>query len=338
MTTRATLELDGRLKMLRDWLQDNLETPMQRIVPLASDASFRRYFRVHCGDTTYVAMDAPPEKESCEPFVAIAKTFHKLGLNVPVIYAENVEHGFLLLTDFGDQLYLDALTPRTCNTLYQKAFDDLMLLQSCQNFEGYVLPKFDAALYLEEMSWFRDWYLERLLKISLTHSESVALDNIYSMLIQDALLQPQVCVHRDYHSRNLMLINEKSQPGILDFQDAVLGPITYDLLSLLRDCYIDWPPEQVQKWASVFHKQALQAGLLDEEEPKQFMRWFDWIGLQRNLKCIGIFARLSERDHKSSYLQYIPRVIKYAVDVCDRYPEFADLKSLLNKKIRRVEK
>lgn len=332
MTTRVTPGLDERLKMLRDWLQDNLEMPMQKIVPLTGDASFRRYFRVHCGDTTYVAMDAPPKKESCKPFIAIAKTFYKLGLNVPVIYAEDVEHGFLLLTNFGDQLYLNALTPKTCHNLYQKAFDDLLLIQSCQDVEGYVLPKFDGTLYLEEMSWFRDWYLKNFLKVSLNNAELAALDNVYSLLIEDALSQPQVCVHRDYHSRNLMVVDDNIQPGILDFQDAVWGPITYDLLSLLRDCYIDWPSKQVEKWVLTFQKQAIQAGLLHEQNPKQFIRWFDWIGLQRNLKCIGIFARLHERDHKSEYLQYIPRIIKYAEGVCDRYPEFANLRPLLNKK------
>lgn len=332
MTTCPTSDLNERLEMLKDWLQGNLESPVQRVLPLPGDASFRRYFRVYCGNSTYVAMDAPPEKESCKPFVAIARSFYKLGLNVPVIYAEDIKRGFLLLTDFGDQLYLDALTPKTCHNLYQKAFDDLLLIQSCHNIEDYVLPKFDAALYIDEMSWFRDWYLQHFLKVSLSNSELAALDHIYSLLIDDALSQPQVCVHRDYHSRNLMVVNKTARPGILDFQGAVWGPITYDLLSLLRDCYIDWPPEQIEKWVLAFHKQVLQAGLLQEENPKRFLRWFDWIGLQRNLKCIGIFARLNERDHKPAYLQYIPRVIKYAKGVCDRYPAFADLKLLLNKK------
>lgn len=332
MTTRVTPAVDERLRMLHDWLRHNVESSIEQITPLAGDASFRRYFRVHCGDTTYVAMDAPPEQGSCQPFVAIANSFYTLGLNVPVIYAQDIARGFLLVTDFGDQLYIDALTPRTCHNLYQKAFDDLLLIQSCQQIENYALPKFDSALYLDEMLWFRDWYLKRSLKVSLSHAELAALDHVYSLLVDDALSQPQVCVHRDYHSRNLMVVGKKAQPGILDFQDAVWGPITYDLLSLLRDCYIDWPPQQVEQWALTFHKQALQMGLLQEDDPQHFLRWFDWIGLQRNLKCIGIFARLSERDHNPAYLQYIPRVIQYAQGVCDRYKEFTDLKSLLDKK------
>ena len=157
------------------------------------------------------------------------------------------------------------------------------------------------------------------------------LDRVYTMLAQDALSQPQVCVHRDYHSRNLMVVDAESRPGLLDFQDAVKGPITYDLLSLLRDCYIDWPASRVEKWVLDFQQQALQAGLLVVDNPAQFLRWFDWVGLQRHLKCIGIFARLNERDNRSDYLQYIPRVLNYMRDVCDRYAEFSDLRPFLDK-------
>ena len=326
------INLEARLLILQDWLHANLLTPMDRLVPLAGDASFRRYFRVYSGQKTYVAMDAPPEKESCKPFVAIAKTFRQLGLNVPEIFAADLSQGFLLLTDFGDRLYLDALTPQTCDHLYQRAFDDLLLIQSCQKIEAYALPTFGRALYREEMSWFRYWYLERYLGVQLSSLELDLLDYVYALLIDDALAQPQACVHRDYHSRNLMLVDKNHQPGILDFQDAVWGPVTYDLLSLLRDCYVDWPPEQVNQWVVHFQKKAIKAGLFHEEDPRRFLHWFDWVGLQRNLKCIGIFARLNVRDNKPGYLQYIPRVIQYAERVCDLYPELTDLKHLLAKR------
>ncbi len=316
---------DEREQQLQVWLAGVLETPYRRLIPLAGDASFRRYFRVDCGETSYVAMDAPPDKESCLPFVAIAKTFLKLGLNVPVIYAEDVSRGFLLLTDFGDELYVNALTKENANELYQHAFDDLLLIQSCTEIEGYVLPRFNRELYYKEMSLFRDWYLIKHLGISLSKMEWETLEEGFQLLIEAALAQPQMCVHRDYHSRNLIRVPESRQPGVLDFQDAVWGPVTYDLLSLLRDCYIDWPPEQVELWALHYQKQVTRVGLLEEVSQQQFLQWFDWIGLQRHLKCIGIFTRLKERDNKSSYLQYIPRVIRYAKSVCERYPELTDL-------------
>lgn len=322
---------DKRLVLLQNWLGGQLDPPISNITPLAGDASFRRYFRVQNADTTYVAMDAPPDKESCEPFVAIAKSFSQLGLQVPTIYASDIDQGFLLLTDFGDQLYVDALNPKTCDELYHSAFEDLLLIQSCQQITGYTLPTFDADLYREEMSWTRDWYLHRHMRVALSKSENATLDRVFDLLVKDALAQPQVCVHRDYHSRNLMVVEGSNRPGVLDFQDAVWGPITYDLLSLLRDCYIDWPPNQVEAWVCDFQQRAVQAGLLQRDDPQQFLRWFDWIGLQRNLKCIGIFSRLNVRDKKPSYLQYIPRIVKYATAVCDRYPEFRDLKPLLMK-------
>ena len=320
---------DERLEALRDWLVGHVKAPMQALVPLHGDASFRRYFRVHCGDTSYIAMDAPPDKESCESFVLIAKAFRSLGLNVPVIYGADISRGFLLLSDFGDQLYLETLSDTTADTLYQSAFDDLLLLQSCQKVEGYVLPSFTADAYRQEMLLFKEWYLKRHLQLTLSSADEAMFERVMTVLIDDALLQPQVCIHRDYHSRNLMVVGNNKQPGMLDFQDAMKGPITYDLLSLLRDCYIDWPVARVEKWVLTFQKQALQTGLLPVDDPLQFLRWFDWIGLQRNLKCIGLFVRLQKRDNKCDYMRHIPRIIRYASTVCDRYEEFSDLKSLL---------
>lgn len=327
---------DERFQALRAWLNDALVMPIKQLSPLPGDASFRRYFRVYCGSQTYVVMDAPPAIESCDSFIAIAKAFHQLGLNVPIVHLEDKKCGFLLLTDFGDRLYVDALNENTVEDLYQRAFNDLLLIQACQKIEGYQLPRFTPELYYREMSLFRDWYLERRLKIRLSAGESAALENIFQLLIEVALSQPQVCVHRDYHSRNLMVVNNYSQPGLLDFQDAVFGPVTYDLISLLRDCYIDWPPERIETWVFRYHQQACEAGMdvLKETNKKQFLRWFDWIGLQRHLKCIGLFSRLNECDQKPMYLQYIPRIIRYTERVCERYPEFEALKPLLKKRIK----
>ncbi|ABS76764.2 aminoglycoside phosphotransferase family protein [Coxiella burnetii] len=324
--------IENHCQELESWLNTVLEQPFKRLSLLPGDASVRRYFRVYCKDITYVAMDASLQKESCEAFIAIAKAFYKLGLNVPVIYAEDKKQGFLLLTDFGDQLYAHALNKKTADELYRRAFNDLLRIQSCQKIEDYALPQFTADLYYQEMSWFRDWYLEKYLKTPLSLKEEETLENIFQLLIKTALSQPQICAHRDYHSRNLMVVANHHQPGILDFQDALYGPVTYDLLSLLRDCYIDWPIDQVETWVLAYQRQACQAGLLEEKDEREFLRWFDWIGLQRHLKCIGLFARLNERDGKPLYLQYIPRVMRYAWAVCERYSEFKGLKSLLEKR------
>jgi aminoglycoside/choline kinase family phosphotransferase len=329
----ATIQ-DERLQLLQNWLEQTLQWPSSPLIPLINDASFRRYFRVQNKDESFVVMDAPPTKENCQTYVAIARSFYRHGLNVPVIHAENLDQGFLLLTDFGDQLYLNQLNAATAPQLYQSAIKDLLLLQACQHIDNYALPKFDARLYYQEMMLFRDWYLEKYLGASLSAREIDGLEKTFQLLIVDALAQPQVCTHRDYHSRNLMVVAGQSQPGILDFQDAVLGPITYDLLSLLRDCYIDWPPAQVENWVLQYQRLALQAGLLSQDDTQQFLRWFDWIGLQRHLKCLGIFARLHARDQKSKYLQYLPRIIRYMHIVCDRYTELAELKPLLEKQVR----
>ncbi len=319
-----------RISALKNWLSECLDVEALPLLPLSGDASFRRYLRLRCGDSSYIVMDAPPEKESSESFVAITNTFRGIGLNTPEIYAADLARGFLLLTDFGDRLYLEALNEKTAPELYQRAFDNLLTIQSCQEINGYTLPSFDEALYLSEMNLFKEWYLGQYLCIELTASERAMLDRIFKILSEDALAQPQVCVHRDYHSRNLMVLDDH-QVGILDFQDAVWGAVTYDLLSLLRDCYIAWPQERVEHWVLEFHKQALSKGVIRSEDPKQFLRGFDWIGLQRHLKCMGIFARLYVRDNKPGYLQDIPRVLNYARRVCNRYPEFSELGQLLKR-------
>ncbi len=316
----------SRIKTLKAWLNHVLPAPLDGIEQLEGDASVRRYYRVHCENSSYVVMDFP-QNHNHQPFVAIAKSFQQQGLYVPDIHAENTNDGFLLLSDFGDQLYLNALSTKTADKLYKSAFKNIILIQACDSITDYQLPRFDTTLYQQEISLFTDWYLKKLCRKSLTSSEAKQFEKVSDLLIQDALKQPQVCVHRDFHSRNLMVVGNK-QTGILDFQDAVWGPITYDLISLLRDCYIDWPHQQVENWVLHFHQMALRNNLLKNNDPQQFLRWFDWMGLQRHLKCLGIFARLHLRDQKNTYLQYIPRINRYANFVCQRYPEFAPISHL----------
>ena len=321
---------DDRLARIHHWLSKECALTHYDLKPLAGDASFRRYFRVKLPEHSWVLMDAPPEKETSIAFVAIARAFSAHGLNIPEIIVQNVEQGFILLKDFGDRLYFYALNEDTADTLYQQALVTATHLHSCPDVSGYPLPKFDIELYQRECALFIDWYCKGYLKIDLSAHEQRLLNTVFDRLIEMALSQPQVCVHRDYHSRNLFVLPD-NQVGIIDFQDAVWGPVTYDAVSLLRDCYVAWPDNQVQKWLHQFQKMVLQAGLMGEEDPQQFTRWFDWMGLQRHFKCLGIFARLYLRDGKSGYLQDIPRVLQYAQKVSSRYEEFADLHSLLQK-------
>lgn len=307
----------------QNWLEKNLKT-FEAPTLLAGDASFRCYFRLRSGDSSYVLMDAPPSKESCQPFIAIARTFQQLGLCVPNIFYFDPAEGFLLLSDFGDHQLLGQLNEQTVDRYYQKACEELLVIQRCQNVKDYDLPLFDAALYQRELDLFRDWYLGRHLGVSLSVMNRKIWDEINEKLIESALSQPQVCVHRDYHSRNLMVLPD-DRLGILDFQDAVWGPITYDVMSLLRDCYIEWPYDRVKKWVLAFHHRLLEENLIQMTNPDQFLLWFDWIALQRHLKCIGIFSRLCYRDNKPNYLQDIPRVLRYAKMICQRYPALEPL-------------
>ena len=322
--------MSDRDQLLQDWVSVQLPR-VHALKPLSGDASFRRYWRAHTDEQAYVVMDAPPTHESVTPFIAIAKGFRQHGILAPEILAENIEQGFLMLSDFGDQLLLSALQANQPDSLYQQAFQSLLRIQSCPPIQHYSLHHYDAALYRRELDLFCDWYLARHLQIALTTIERDTILHVFSLLIEDALAQPQVCVHRDYHSRNLMVL-PKQTLGVLDFQDAVIGPVTYDLVSLLRDCYIDWPPAQVEQWVNDYYRLAKAHNIVDGVDAAQFKRWFDWMGLQRHLKCIGIFARLNWRDHKPSYLNNIPRILQYVQQVCRRYPEFTEFLNLMTKK------
>ena len=275
-------------------------------------------------------MDAPPDKGDMHSYVAIARRFHALGLNVPEVLEENHDLGFFLITDLGDQLYLRHLSDRTVERLYGDAMGALVVLQagSFTQAAGKFLPDYDETLLQREMEIFREWYLGRHLGLKLAAGQQAALDETFTLLARAALSQPRVWVHRDYHSRNLM-VTDRNNPGILDFQDAVRGPVTYDLVSLLRDCYIAWPRERVEDWVKGYHELALQSGIPAGEDDAQFLRWFDLMGVQRHLKATGIFARLNHRDGKPGYLSDIPRTLGYVQEVSARYPELQPLNALL---------
>jgi len=320
--------LDSRLETLRDWVATVLDIRDYELRPASADASFRRYFRVTSRGATHIVMDAPPDKENLRPFIEIARRLHRLGLNVPEVLDQDLERGYLLLSDLGQHMYLSLLNPDSVERLYGDALSALAILQGGIFTDPQFLPEYDDTLLRREMELFREWYLGRHLGLSLTEAQSTALDKAFSALTSRALAQPRAWVHRDYHSRNLM-VTTRNNPGILDFQDAVRGPITYDLVSLLRDCYIAWPRAQVEDWALGYQSLALQSGLPVGEDEAQFLRDFDLMGVQRHLKATGIFARLNHRDAKPGYLQDIPRTLGYVVEVSARHQPLHGLHRLL---------
>lgn len=305
-----------RIANLQNWITQTLNTHNE-LIPLAGDASFRRYFRVLLHDKKFVVMDAPPDKENIHPFVAIAMAWQQYNIRVPEVLAHDLQQGFILLSDLGDDLYLNLLNATNVDSLYSKAVDALLQIQQCsQNISNWPLPHFDGVTLQRELNLFLDWFLIKHLNLSITPDITALFTQTSALLIQSALEQPQVCVHRDYHSRNLLLL-KNGNVGVLDFQDAVWGPITYDLVSLLRDCYIAWPQAKIDAWVFDFYQKIN----LENYSFEQFMRWFDLMGIQRHLKVLGIFSRLCYRDNKPNYLNDLPRIMKYLLDVCEKYPE-----------------
>ena len=319
-----------RLNNLSGWLTQILGADISSLEPASEDASFRRYFRLFHDRRSYVVMDAPPDNETTEPFVRIARRFQKFGLNVPEIHAVNSDRGFVLLTDLGSTTYLNVLNQENVDQLYSDAIDSLVKLQAATATEPHFLPPYDADLLCFEMELFRQWYVTKHRQFKLTGRQNEMLTESFNLLKTKALEQPKVWVHRDYHSRNLMLVAHNN-PGILDFQDAVYGPITYDLVSLLRDCYISWSDEQIGAWIELYRSRALNVGLDVGRNKTEFGKWFDWMGVQRHLKATGIFARLHHRDGKSNFLNDIPNVLAYIETVCATYPELHELGRFVNK-------
>jgi len=316
-----------RAEQLRRWLAVTLGGGDFSITPASDDASFRRYYRIRRGEAqpSLVAMDAPPDKENCAAFVHVARLFAGAGVHVPAIHAQDLERGFLLLSDLGDTTYLDALDERNAAKLYEDALDALLKIQRASR-PG-LLPDYDRELLERELRLFPDWYVARQLQRKLDAAQLQTLQKVFSTILRNNLAQAQVFVHRDYHSRNLMVC--EPCPGILDFQDAVYGPITYDLVSLLRDAYIAWDEERVIDWAIRYWEKARATGLPVARDFSDFYRDFEWMGAQRQLKVLGIFARLSFRDGKDGYLKDQPLVMSYLRRTCGRYRELAALGRLL---------
>ena len=325
---------DSRLASLTQWVIEDLGFAGASIAPASVDASFRRYFRVTKDADSYIVMDAPPDKEDSGPFLQVARLLGGLNLNVPIILARDMERGFLLLSDLGSRLYLDALPEDgAADVLYADALRALRAMQTADARLSQGLPRYDRALLMREMELLPEWFLRRHLGLQLEARERLMLDRLFDSLVDAAVSQPSCFVHRDYHSRNL-LVTPESNPGILDFQDAVWGPVTYDLASLLKDCYIAWPPARVREWVREYRESLLEAGFKLSASAAEFLRGFDLIGLQRHIKVLGIFARLFYRDGKSQYLNDLPRVLNYARDTAAGYPETAAFAEFI---VRRID-
>ena len=343
--------MDARHEQLSGWISAQPLVTQQlgqdyEIGLLSGDASFRRYFRVRAknhflstpsaektqssvygsvtpaivaNDSSIIAVDAPPKLEDNPRFVQILRFWEQHGISVPQLLASNFEQGFMLLSDLGDQQLLSLLNLENVESFYKDAFNHLIKIQTLPKQQGdLLLPNFDRVLITDELSLFSEWFVKSLLNFSQNDLEKIQYSSVSEYLIENAQGQPQVCVHRDYHSRNLMVLEDHSL-CVIDFQDAVWGPVTYDLVSLLRDCYIQWPKELVKKNVLAFRAQAVDAGVNVGKNEQEFLVWFDLMGVQRHLKAVGIFARLWLRDRKSGYLQDIPRTLDYIVEVCSRY-------------------
>jgi hypothetical protein len=325
---------DIRLQLLNHWLDQQLpalfavrgwgEVPLGSLTPASSDASFRRYFRWQGDGRSLILMDAPPPQEDCRPFVKVAERLAAAGVNVPQILAQDLERGFLLLSDLGHQTYLDVIDAQNADRLFDDAVQALLAFQRLPM--DAPLPSYDDALLRRELQLFPEWYVRRHLGVELSEAQQAAWQRICARLIDSALAQPQVLVHRDYMPRNLML--GTPNPGVLDFQDAVYGPVTYDVTCLFKDAFLSWPEARVRDWLAGYWQQARAAGIPLQAELDDFLRASDLMGVQRHLKVIGIFARICHRDGKPRYLDDVPRFFAYIDAVLARRPELAELAEL----------
>ncbi|MDO9190109.1 MAG: phosphotransferase [Sulfurimicrobium sp.] len=315
-----------RTELMQNWLQQQFPDGGWSIEPASADASFRRYFRVTANGSSHIVMDAPPQHEDCSPFLHVAQIFAAAGVHVPEIIAQNLQQGFLLLSDRGHTTYLDAIDDSNADSLYMDAIDALIRIQLASRPD--VLPVYDDALLRRELQLFPEWYAGKHARVELSSSQRDVLERTFSLIVLNNLAQTRVYVHRDYHSRNLML--SAPNPGILDFQDAVYGPITYDLASLFKDAYIRWDEERVLDWCIRYWERARKAGLPVNADFHDFYRDFEWMGVQRHIKVLGIFARLCHRDGKDAYLKDMPLVMTYLRKACERYSGLGSLLRLLD--------
>jgi N-acetylmuramate 1-kinase len=317
---------DTRFEQLRLWICDHLGTRDVVLERASEDASFRRYFRARVDGATWIAMDAPPEREDCRPFVTVAGLMRAAGMHVPDVLAQDFARGFLLLSDLGTTTYLQALDEKNADALFGDALDTLIRWQRATQAD--VLPPYDERLLRRELELFPEWYMDRHLGIAPDAAQRSALDALFARLIAASLGQAQVYVHRDYMPRNLML--SEPNPGVLDFQDAVCGAISYDVVSLFRDAFVSWPEERVLDWSVRYWERAKRAALPVPSEFAEFYRDFEWMGLQRHLKVLGIFCRIHYRDGKPGYLADAPRFLQYARAVAGRYAELGALLRLFD--------
>lgn len=309
------------------WVRRVLDNPQITLQTASSDASFRSYWRLAHAGRSLVVMDAPPPEEDVRPWLDIGARLAQAGVHVPSVHASDVDQGFVLIEDFGQRLYLPELADATADGLYGDALDALLCMQSRVSCAD--LPVYDAPFLRREMELLTPWFLERHLGQPVSATSKKMLDAAFDLLAANGVEQPQCFVHRDFHSRNLM-ITPHDNPGVIDFQGAVRGPITYDLVSLLRDCYITWDEARVEQWMQGYRQRLIDNGLLDAGiDEARFRRWFDLTGLQRHLKVLGLFCRLAYRDGKSNYLDDLPRVFDYVLQVAARHPELAGLVDLL---------
>ncbi|WP_207863699.1 phosphotransferase [Pseudomonas sp. 58(2021)] len=326
---------DVRLQHLKVWLDEQLAilfadqgwggVPPATLTAASSDASFRRYFRWEGAGRSFVVMDAPPPQENCKPFVDIAFLLAKSGINVPKIYAQDLDRGFLLLNDLGNKTYLDVINGENAELLFSDALQALLAFQQLPMVAP--LPSYDVALLRRELELFPEWYVKRELGIEFDAAQQQQWQQVSDLLINSALAQPKVLVHRDYMPRNLML--SEPNPGVLDFQDAVYGPVTYDVTCLFKDAFLSWPEERVRGWLESYWRQATALNIPVQSDFEDFLRASDLMGVQRHLKVIGIFARICHRDGKPRYIADVPRFFSYIDAVIARRPELAELQALL---------
>jgi aminoglycoside/choline kinase family phosphotransferase len=326
-------ENDARLALVHSWLSNDLGMPPERVEPASSDASFRRYFRAFRNGETFVIMDAPPGKEDVRPYLKVTGLLESIGVHVPHVHEADVANGLLLLEDLGVTQYLQRLKEGDDpDRLYGDALFTLAEIQTRGMDAARELAPYDREPLARELALMPEWFCRRHLELTLTDAENQIIADAFEFLIAEALMQPLVFVHRDFHSRNLMLMTERN-PGVIDFQDALRGPIGYDVVSLLKDLYIGWPRERVVQWVSGYRNLVRSRGGPGGRDDREFLRWFDLIGLQRHIKVLGIFSRLWYRDGKAGYLRDLPLTLEYVRDTCGRYPELAKLAGVVERRM-----